>query len=199
MRYRAVSTSWAEPQESFMSTHLSQHFFEKRIAIGLKPSQLARLAGCSNVLKNGNRIRQWELGGKISLELLMKIASVLEIEQHIIEKLAEQDRQEFIEAWLKWVDEPIQPRLVVRLMAAIYSSRPVPENTNTMEEAEKWASSIAKQQKMRCCLVWSRRISCWFDENGVLEGRTKAEPGKSIVPWMQIGNKKFTFDQNGRK
>jgi hypothetical protein len=175
-----------------MSTHLSRCFEEKRLALGLKPGQLARLAGCSNVNKNGNRIRQFEITGNISQELFTKIAAVLEVDQATVARLVEQDRREFFDEWLTWVKEPIQPYLVVRLMCAIYSRRALPPGINTMEQAEQWAASIARQEKRRCCLVWSRRISCWFDEKE-LYARTEATPGAPNVPWMSIGNKTFTF------
>lgn len=78
----------------------------------------------------------------------------------IIKELVEQDRREFFAKWLAWVNEPIRPYLVVRLMPAIYSETKVPPEIATMAEAEKWAASFAAEMKMQCCLVWSRRISC---------------------------------------
>ena len=176
-----------------MSTHLSRYFQTKRLALGLKPGQLAQRAGCSNVSKNGNRIRQFEIGGDISQEIFTRIAAVLEVEQATVERLVEQDRREFFAKWLAWVNEPIRPHLVVRLMAAVYCRRWLPGEITTMDEAEGWASAIAKQQKMKCCLVWSRRISCWFDEGGKLYSRTEATPGEPNVPWMRIGGKTFNF------
>ena len=176
-----------------MSTHLSRYFHEKRLALGLKPGQLAQRAGCSNVSKNGNRIRQFELTGDISQEIFTRIAVVLEVDQATVERLVEQDRREFFKKWLTWVNEPIQPHLVVRLMAAVYSRRWLPVEITTMDEVEVWASAVAKQQKMKCCLVWSRRISCWFDESGTLYARTEATPGVPNVPWLRIGGKTFTF------
>jgi hypothetical protein len=157
------------------------------------PGQLAQLAGCTNIAKNGNRIRQFERTGNISRELLERISPVLDIEPGNIRILIEQDRREFFDEWLKWVNEPIQPYLVVRLMAAIYSQRPLPPAIATMEQAEKWASEVARKEKLRCCLVWSRRISSWFDDRGTLTARTQAVPGQANVPWMQMGGKRFLF------
>jgi hypothetical protein len=143
-----------------MSTNLSRYFQQKRLDRGLMPGHLARLAGCVNVPKNGSRIRQFELTGSIGREISEKVSAVLEIDPATIEQLIEQDRREFFQAWLAWVSEPIKPYLVIRLMAAIYSSRALPPEITTLEEAEKWASGIAGEMKKRCCLVWSRRISC---------------------------------------
>lgn len=176
-----------------MSTHLSRHFQQKRLDRGLKPGQLARLAGCMNVQKNGGRIRSFELSGDIGQELFEKIAAVLEIDAVAVERLVEQDRREFYQAWLEWVNEPIKPYLVIRLMAAIYSSRAVPPEIATREEAEKWAGAVAGEIKKRCCLVWSRRISCWFGEDGRLTNRTRARPGEPNTPWIKIGGRGPAF------
>jgi hypothetical protein len=181
-----------------MSTHLSSHFEQARLSRNLKPSDLARLADCKNVLKNGNRIRKFELTGDISKELFDKLAVILEIDAATVERLVEKDRREFFEAWLAWVNEPIQPHLVVRLMAAVYSRLAVPSEITTMDEAEVWASKIAKENRRKCCLVWSRRISCWFSEDGTLFSKTEAVPGEPNAPWMKIGGKKFLFGEGLR-
>jgi len=146
-----------------------------------------------NVQKNGSRIRSFELSGNIGQQLFEKIATVLEIDAAAIEQLVEQDRREFFQAWLAWVNEPIKPYLVIRLMAAIYSSRAVPSRIATMEEAEKWAGAVAGEIKKRCCLVWSRRISCRFSEDGRLTNRTKARPGEPNTPWIKIGGRGPAF------
>jgi hypothetical protein len=172
-----------------MSTNLSRYFQQKRLVRGLKPGQLARLAGCLNVQKNGGRIRNFELSGNIGQELFKKIAAVLEIDAGTIERLVEQDRREFFQGWLEWVNQPITPYLVIRLMAAIYSSRALPPEITTMAEAEKWASAVAGEIQKQCCLVWSRRISCWFSEDGTLTKRTEAVPGEPNTPWIKIGGK----------
>jgi hypothetical protein len=176
-----------------MSTDLSRYFQQKRLDRGLKPGQLARLAGCVNVQKNGSRIRSFELSGSVGQELFEKIATALEIDAATIEQLIEQDRREFYQAWLAWVNEPIHPYLVIRLIAAVYSSRAVPGEITTMEEAETWASAVAGEIKKRCCLVWSRRISCWFGEDGTLTQRTEAVPGEPNVPWIKVGGKGPAF------
>lgn len=177
-----------------MATKLSRYFEERRIAKGLKPGQLAALAGCINISKNANRIRTFEITGKVSTTLLEKLIAVLEIDTATIQKLAEQDHQEFINAWLKWVNEPITPSLSIRLMPAFYSRRSLPPEIMTMEQAEEWAAAVAKDEGKLCCLVWSRKISCWFDNDGVY-GRTDAVPGEPNCPWMRLGKsgKAFVF------
>jgi hypothetical protein len=180
-------------KEIFLSTNLSRYFQQKRLDRGLKPGQLARLAGCVNVQKNGSRIRSFELSGCVGQQLFEKIAAALGIDAGTIEQLVEQDRKEFFDVWLAWVNEPIKPYVVIRVMAAIYSSRPVPPEITTMEEAERWAGAVAWEIRKRCCLVWSRRISCWFSEDGTLRERTEAVPGEPNVPWIKIGGKGPAF------
>lgn len=172
-----------------MSTHLSRHFAERRLARGLKPGELARLAGCGNVPKNGGRIRAFEMTGRISPDLFERLARALEVERSTIERLAEQDRREFFAEWLAWANEPIQPYLVIRLIPAVYSRRPMPPEIMSLEAAEEWASSVAAGCRRRCCLVWTRRLSSWFDETGELSMRTEATPGEPNTPWMMTRGK----------
>ena len=180
-----------------MSTHLSSHFEQARIARGLKPGQLAQQIG-KNVSKIGNRIRTFELTGDISKELFEKLVAFFEIDAAIIERLVEQDRREFFREWLAWVNEPITPYLVERLMAAIYRSVPLPPEITTMERAEEWGAAVAGELKRKCCLVWSRRISIWFDERGDVVNRSEAVPGQPNCPWMKIGGKTFNFSEELR-
>lgn len=125
------------------------------------------------------------------------LVAALEIDAGSIERLVEQDRHEFFQAWLAWVNEPITPYLVERLIAAVYRSVPLPPEIMTMEEAEQWAATVAKESKRKCCLVWSRRISIWCDVDGS-SFRSEAVPGKPNVPWMKIGGKTFNFGEELR-
>ncbi|MBI2806123.1 MAG: hypothetical protein HYX68_14170 [Planctomycetes bacterium] len=181
-----------------MSTHLSRHFEQARLARGLKPGQVAQLCDSSNVSKVGNRIRVFELSGNVSKELFGKLVAFFEINAETIEKLAEQDRREFFDQWLAWVNEPITPHLVIRVMAAIYTTRAVQKEIATMEAAESWASGVAREIKKRCCLVWSRRISIWFGEDGSVIERTEAVPGEPNCPWIKIGSRTFMFGEDLR-
>lgn len=178
-------------------SNLSHHFEQQRLARNLRPGQLAQLIG-RNVSKIGNRIRTFELTGYISKELFEKLAAALEIDAATIEQLVEQDRRVFFEEWLAWVSETITPHLVVRIIAAIYTQRSLPPDITTTEQAEEWASSVAREIKKRCCLVWSRRISIWFAEDGSVVERTEAVPGEPNVPWIKIGGRTFMFGEDLR-
>jgi hypothetical protein len=67
-----------------------------------------------------------------------------------------------------------------------------------MDEAERWAAAVAAEKKRKCCLVWSRRISVWFAEDGTVYSRTEAVPGEPNVPWMKVGGTRFLFGEGLR-
>jgi hypothetical protein len=177
-----------------MSTRLSRFFEQQRISRSLKPGQVAIHIGYTNTSKGGSRIRSFEQTGSVSKELFEKLAAFFQVNTEDIDKLVEEDRREFFENWLAWANEPIQPHLVVRLIAAVYSRRELSPDIGTIDEAEVWAASVARELRLKCCLVWSRRISIWFDETGRMVGRTEAVPGEANVPWMRIGGKPFVLD-----
>jgi hypothetical protein len=175
---------------------VSSHFKAQRLAQNLNLGELARLVGYKNIAKGANRIVRFEREGIIRDDLLIKIARALEIDWATVEELGEQDRQEHIEAWNKWADEPVPMKLVIRLMAAIYSNCPFPSEITTPEAAEAFACDQARQRRMQICLVLSRRKSVWINEDGTVRKRTEATlfdgPNE---PWMQLkGGRKFLLD-----
>ena len=153
-----------------MFTNLAHFFEQQRTILGLRPSRVAQLAGRINVNKSASRIRQFEMTGYISRELFEQIAVVLGIGNESIAKLIELDRREF---------------------AVLWTQRIVPSELKTMHEAEEWASTIAKEVRRHCCLVWHRRISSWFDKDGVLFRRSMIVPIEPTFPWIRHGQKTF--------
>ena len=180
-----------------MPTHLARHFQATRLARGLSLGQLARLAGYRNVSKGCNRIRRFETSGSLHRELLRKLAAILEINDAAIKELADRDQREFLDHWTRWVNEPIQPSVVIKMVPAVYSRTNLPGDVRTIEDAEAWSSSLAAANHQRCCLVWSRRISCWFNEDGSLSHRSEAVRGELNMPYMQLpGNRRrFLFSE----
>jgi len=179
-----------------VATRLSRFFEQQRLAKSLKPGQLAQLLGCTNLSKNGSRIRVFEQSGTISRELFEKLARYFEVDRQTIEELVELDRREFFQKWLAWANEPIQPHLVLRLIAAVYSRRELNPDVVTIEDAEDWAAAVARETGLRCCLVWSRKLSIWFDETGIISGRTEAAPNEPNVPWMGRSGKTFVLNED---
>lgn len=175
-----------------MSTRLSSYFEEARLSRNLKPSQLAKLAGYQKILRVGGKIRTFELTGKVSQFLFEKLVATLDLDHGTIARLIEEDRRESYEEWLAWVNEAVEPEFVVLVIAGVCIRKPIPAEVTTLEEAEVWGAGVAKAEGRRCCLVWSRKLSVWFSKNGS-SFRTEANQPKPNYPWVQIGNKNFTF------
>lgn len=93
---------------------MSRYFEEQHLAKALNQNQLF-----TNICKNSNRIRQFELSGKISKVLFEKLVGILNIDAPTIDRLIEQDRLAFLELWLEWVNQPITPHLVQRLIPGV--------------------------------------------------------------------------------
>jgi len=171
------------------------HFKSERLAKNLSLGDLARLVGYKNVAKGANRIIRFEREGVITDELLIKLAKALDIDWATVEALAQQDRKEHVEAWTEWADEPVPMKLVLRLIAAVYSTCQLPEEITTPEKAERYACDVARMRRMQVCLVLNRRKSVWIDADGTVLRRTEATPfGGSNEPWMQLKGRRFLLN-----
>lgn len=170
---------------------LERHFEGERIRQEVTLNELARRCGYQNVTKGCNRIRRFEETGKIDEELLLKLAKQLGIEHSTIRELMRQDREEFVANWNAWADEPVPMKIVIRWIPAVYSGRSVPAEITTQEAAEVFASQQARHWHKKVCLVVSRRLSVWFDEQGQVNCRNTAMPDDDHnQPWMSIGRGK---------
>lgn len=178
---------------------LERHFESERLRQGATLNELARRCGYQNVTKGCNRIRRFEETGKINDALLLKLAEQLGIEHSTIRELMRQDREEFVANWNAWADEPVPMKIIIRWIPAVYSGRSVPTEITTQEDAEIFASEQARQWKKKICLVVSRRLSVWFDEQGHVNCRTTATPDDEFnQPSMTIGKAKhrpFLFSE----
>ena len=166
-----------------MTTHLAGYFHKRRLEKGLRLGQVAKLLGYGNIGKGAKRVQTFEQTGDINTDVFTKLASVLEVDQATVNRLLQED----LEDWIKWVNEPIHPYLVVRLLPAFYSQAELPDEINSVEEAERYASEFAKEHRLRVCLVLSRRISVYFDEDGAFRYASEAVPGGGPnEPYMKI-------------
>jgi transcriptional regulator with XRE-family HTH domain len=125
-----------------MQSKLAEHFRKTRLSKGLRVGHLARLVGYNNVSKGANRINKFEGGGDIQAQLLLKLADVLGIDRQTVDRLIEEDRRQFFEEWNAWANEPIHPYVVVRAMAEIYCPHDLPEEIQSVEEAEAYAAAL---------------------------------------------------------
>jgi hypothetical protein len=83
--------------------------------------------------------------------------------------------------------------LIVRYLAAVYGTVPLPEEIAKHEQAEAFASEYAKQNGRRVCLALSRRHSVWIDAQGQVYARTEARPDQPNTPFMRLRGSKTKF------
>ena len=159
-------------------------------------SDMARRLGYSNLSKGCRRISAVEDGGPANPpDLPSRIVEILGISDETVKQMLHRD----FEMWQAWLNEPVAMRMVIRLMAAVYSPHTIPPSITTADEAEAYARQIAKERRLKVCLVLSRRVSVWIDNDGSIVARTEAEAGLPNMPFMQIGSKKFLLDFGGLK
>jgi hypothetical protein len=174
-----------------MTTHLAQYFRAARIRQGLRLGQLARATGYRNCSKGANRIQRFEQTGIIHRDLLVNLAVALDIDVEIIEALCERDRREYVEAWEKWVNQPVPMHLIVRWVPGVYCAQALPSDQQTPAAAQQYACALARQHRVQVCLVLSRQVSVWIDTTGTVEGTTVATPDRPNVPHMQMKGRAF--------
>jgi hypothetical protein len=162
------------------------YFRKQRERQGLGLGQLARLVGYRNVSKGANKLIRLEREGIIEEQLLVRLAETLGIEVPTVQSLMEQDRQEHLQAWETWVNQPVPMQLIVKYIPAVYGRVPIPEVVQTPDQAEAFARQYARQHGRRVCLAISRRLSIWIDQNGDVEARTEATPDYPNVPYMRL-------------
>jgi transcriptional regulator with XRE-family HTH domain len=169
-----------------MANNLGNYFHEQRLQQGLSLGELARKVGYRNVSKGANRIARFEREGRVTEDLLATLAEALGIDLQTVEALIDQDRQEHLRAWEEWVSEPVPMCLIVRYLAAVYGTVPLPQEITTHEQAEAFACEYAKQHGRKVCLAFSRRHSVWIDAQGEVYARTEATPDDPNVPFMRL-------------
>lgn len=180
-------------------TILSRHFKNRRLELGLRPGDVARLMGYRSVVGAANKICQFEQTGNIHAELFAKLAVVLGIDLPTIERLIEEDRRAIFEAWNEWANAPIRPHLVIKLIPGIFGTNEIPDAILGDQHAmEQFASGLARRAQKRVWLVLSRRLSIVFDEQGHRVRVEEAAPGEPNGPYMRLkgSRKTFLFDGN---
>jgi len=172
-----------------MKTNLSRFFRQRRIEQRLSFGEVARRCGYRNIAKGRNRIDKFETCGEIHAELFENLATALDISNDDIRRQVAADKKE----WEQWADEPVEPYLIVRWMAALYSPRSIPAELQSDREAMKrFASDFARDnRRFRVCLVLCRRFRVWFDRDGSKECETEDTFEQSFQPYMRLGGRKF--------
>jgi hypothetical protein len=177
-----------------MPSQLAQFFKDCRLQRKFTLGELSRIIGYRDAGKGAGRIHRFEENGAVHAVLLAKLTAVFDIDQAKVDALIEEDRRQFIREWLAWATEAIDPYVVVRMVPALYVTEVVPDaGATTLENAEVFAAKRARHWQKRCCLVWSRRHSVWFDEQGEVYDRTEALAGIPNTPYMRLGRSKSPF------
>ncbi len=177
-----------------MTTNLSRFFQQRRTTQKISFGDLARELGYKNIVKGANRIIKFEQNGSIHPDLFHKLALALNISTVEIIQCVEADRAD----WDAWADEPVEPHLVVRLMAAIYSPQKIPTELQGSRIAmEEYASAFSREKGMLVWAVLSRRLTVCFDREGNNTGSMEDTFERSYGPYMRIGGKKFLLNLSG--
>ena len=180
-------------EEKCVMSHLSKFFRERRLEKGLSLGQVARLLGYTNLCRGANRIQSLERGDKVRPDFLGRLAEVLGVGPDEIRQRVYLDYKD----WLAWASEPVRPYVVVRIIPAVYQSVKIPDDALNLEAAEAFAASVARERRMKVCLVLSRLMSVYYDDEGNIAGRVKATPELPCAPYAIIGGKRVQFDFGG--
>ena len=149
-----------------MSTNLSRFFRQRRLDLGLRLPDAARMCGYQNLGRGSNRIDRFEQTGEIHVGLYPKLVAALGIDQEICDRLNEEDRQQARRVWLEYINTPIKPHVVFRAIPCVFIRKELPEECKTIEEMESFASEYASDIRKKVWLVVSRKLTIHYDESG---------------------------------
>lgn len=159
--------------------------------MNLTVGQLARAVGYRNLRKGAKLIHHFEMTGDVRADLLVKLTAVLGIDETTLRSLVRHDRRIFLSEWKKWAAVPIRGYVVIHLMPAWYTTVGLPEELIDFESAKRFAAAKAVEARRDVCLVWSRRMSVYFDSTGAATAQVRTVPGSDHTPWMRIDGKTF--------
>jgi hypothetical protein len=149
--------------------------------------------GYKSIVGACNKLIYFEERGEILADLLAKLASALGIEQATIQQLMEEDRQQYLQAWNRWADQPIEPYVIVRAIPAFPFTKDIPPECTTQEEMEEFAGEIAERIHRQVVLVLTRRLRIVFDESATDRHVVEAEPGQCNGPYMRLAGSRKKF------
>ena len=134
-------------------------FRKARRESDLELKEIAKRAGYENLNKGMRRMQELEQKGNFfpHPEIRRRFARVLDV--------AEEDLEEAMLQDFRQMDEPVDPRIIVRYMSAVYSEAELPEDC-TRAEAEEEAARIAQEKGYRCCLVLSKIRGRYYERDG---------------------------------
>lgn len=176
-----------------MSTHLSRFFKQRRLALGLRMGQVAERTS-RRKSKMANRIIRFEEIGEMDPRLFVELQAALGITDAEVDQMIELDRREHFEAWLEWVNEPVEPHLTIRAIPGVFAEHSLPEGLETLEQMEEYARQFSKRHhKMVWLCPGTNRFTVRFDEEGNKICVVEATPDCSPTPWMRLAKSRKPF------
>ena len=150
----------------------------RREDLGFSQKDLAGLLGYKKTVKGIRRIEQLEEGSivEIVVEKVMAILGLRDEDRAVCKAEDEQRR------WECMMANPVTPHVVVRLLAAVHLKEEVPEDA-TVEEMLEFAREMARERRMKCCLVYSHWLRFWIQEDGTWYRDEEVDrgPGQSWI------------------
>jgi len=182
-----------------MATNLSNHFWQQRIALGLRPGQVAQLLGYRSLVGAANKIVRFEQTGDIESRFFRQLAAALGVHKATIQRLVEEDRREFVQRWNEWANQPVRPHLIAEMLPGYYMAHYFPEGVTTPYEMEKHAAGLAEEFHQKTWLVFSRKLTVYFDEGGHRRAIQEAAPGEPTQPFrlLQRSERRSIFTTDG--
>jgi hypothetical protein len=168
-----------------------RYLAERREARGFTRAQLAAAVGYRNIGKGARRIVALERENAAVGDLVERVVRALDLDPEHVRSLVEADRRDAVAAWERWADEPVEPELRFRPIAALWIRTPLPAGLSRAD-AVAYASGRAVTTGMTHVLVWSRREEAWCYPDGS-SGTHLATPGEAAGPASIIGGARVVF------
>jgi transcriptional regulator with XRE-family HTH domain len=181
-----------------MRTHLGDFFAALREKRGLRAGQLATEIGYKDPSKGGAKIANFEQRGEAFPELLQKLIEYFQVDPEVVIELIDRDHLEYRDRVNAWLDEPMEPHVIVRLIPAVYAYHKLPAEVTTLEEAEEHTRQKLKKWPLKLVLVWTRRISVFFDPQNPQGCRLDSTPERMVHVYSCLGNRPFLWGSDLR-
>lgn len=176
-----------------MNKHLRKLVWKYRSIRQINFSNLAESAGYTNKSKWVNRICTFEREGIGEDDLIRRLVVALEIDLKELQQAVQKDYEE----WEAWASEPVPMEMIVWFIGAVFHINKIPEEVSSSRElATEYARNYASENKLRVCLVLSRRESVWISDEGNARV-SQTTPGVPNFPYASVGGKKFLLDLSG--
>lgn len=176
-----------------------------RRARQLSRQALAKALGYSErgANKGARRLQALEETGTEQAEFIHAVAQELALDPAHLSDLADRDEVARAEAWERWADEPIRPRLIIRYGPHWFHhiAYDLSSEIATLDEAERDASDrmraipttlLTRGHPPQGRLIFSRRLHVRIHHHGHViarEPQTYRRP--SPHPYGQIGTRRF--------